>query len=238
MKKILLSLVAISLFTISAVSQNHWRFELNTGSGPTLGDFSNDDMNSEVNGFSEYGYFADLTARYYFSNWGVGIKAFSGGFNLDNSEYSKALATSLGAVDDNYYYTQTLGYFSFGTQVGVSYNFPLSEQLSLEPSFYFGFLNMIMPPDELIYHDGVSTRTFRTEIAPAFGTIYTPGLRLNWKFHKRVGVSFNTEYLFASMTTQEIVGLDYDYQSTQKVEYDKNLAPQAFQIGFGVFFVL
>ncbi len=237
MKKLLLTLICVSVFSSSAWAQKNWKIELNSMGGMVLGDFSKSDPLNNTSGFSEYSYFADLTAKYYFDDLGVGVKLYSGGFSLDNEDYSEGLASLLGATSDAIFYRQNIGYFSFGTQVGLSYKINFSEQFNLEPSIYGGFFNMVVPADNLVYNDGTSTRTYVSEISGSFGAIFTPGLRLNWQFHEIVGFSLNTEYIYTVVDEVEGDALDYNYLTTTKLEFERKLAPQAFQLGFGVYAV-
>lgn len=146
MKKAKLTYVSLFLFSLlstGSFGQKNWRIELNSMGGMVLGDFSKSDPLNNTSGFSEYSYFADLTAKYFFDDLGVGVKLYSGGFSLDNEKYSEGLASVLGATSDAIFYRQNIGYFSFGTQVGLSYKINFSEQFNLEPSIYGGFFNMV-----------------------------------------------------------------------------------------------
>lgn len=88
-----------------------------------------------------------------------------------------------------------------------------------------------------MYNDGTSTRTYVSEISGSFGAIFTPSLRLNWQFHEIVGFSLNTEYIYTVVDEVEGDALDYNYLTTTKLEFERKLAPQAFQVGFGFYAV-
>ncbi|QTN38681.1 hypothetical protein HZ996_05775 [Cryomorphaceae bacterium] len=237
MKKFLLFTFALAL-SATAFGQNSWRIELNSNGGASTGDFAGSDQINDVNGFSEYAYTGDLTTKYFIGKLGIGIRFYTAGFSRDHETYKTALTSSLTSTSTTSYLERRAGYLAYGSQIGVSYDFELAPNIGLEPSFYIGYMELLIPGDELVYSRNFTTRHYATDVASAQGVAFTPGIRLNWQVHKIVGISFNSQFMFTSMEEQTIEGVDYTALELDPVVALRSYQPQAFTVGIGVYFVI
>lgn len=235
--KLTIPLLALSvLFSTPLLAQNSWQIELNSYGGQVLGDFSESDQINTTNGFSEYSFSNDLTVKYYIGDLGLGIRFSSGLYSLDYEEYEESLAEFFNAENNAYRNRPNFGYFSLSSMFGISYRVGIAEKWSLEPSFFFGGMSLVVPGDDMVFQRGATTERFISETSVTEGLVLAPGIRANWQFHKNFGASVMLEYQYTSLEEVEIEGVIYDVNGIAEFELEKQLSPQAFQLGIGFYY--
>ena len=234
----LLAVIAMLAFFTSVNAQV---FEITTYGSEyfVFGDFTKKEMGNNGAGYVNSGTGGGLELNYYLkNNLGIGLKASGAFFDRDVDAYQSDIKDKLGINDDTYNITNSYGFWSFGSELGVSYLIDLSEKLQLEPYMYLGVKILVSPSSSVVYLQDGFTYTYETKKNLYPGFSYSPGVRLKWNVHKHVGLNVYAEYQGNSYMDYDERSINYSYNSLELEDVNKKYSINAIAMGLGLTFRL
>ena len=202
-----------------------------------MGDISKKEINNAKAGYVDYGSTSGLELNYYLkNNFGFGLRWKGTFYGQDIDTYESDIKKMLGISGNNYDFAHTYGFWSFGSDFGISYLIGISEKLQLEPYFYFGATGLSSPKTEIIFMDENTTFQYVSKSQTYFGISYSPGVKLNWNITKLFGLYFSAEYLGKSFIEDKERSILYSYNTLEITDTEKSYSINSFNIGLGLAF--
>lgn len=202
-----------------------------------MGDISKKEINNAKAGYVDYGSTSGLELNYYLkNNFGFGLRWKGTFYGQDIDTYESDIKKMLGISGNNYDLTQTYGFWSFGSDFGISYLIGISEKLQLEPYFYFGATGLSSPKTEVIYLKENTTFRYVSKSQLYLGISYSPGVKLNWNITKLFGLYFSAEYLGKSFLEDKERSILYTSTTLDITDTEKNYSINSVNLGLGLSF--
>ena len=235
--KAISTFIFISFFTIHGAFAQVFRISVLNQEGAVFGDFAKKDLANNAAGYAEYSSLGGLEFNYYTKqNIGFGIRWTGTFYGRDFETYETDLASSLGITNGIYDVTQSFGFWSVGSDFGVSYLKTLSPKLQLEPYAYIGFRGLISPVSNIIYQQNNETFEYRTKSQVYFGIAYSAGLKLHWNIANHFGLYFSLAYDGSSFAEFEERSIRYSYNSLEIIDRNREYAINTVNLGIGLSF--
>jgi hypothetical protein len=146
------------------------------------------------------------------------------------------LVDALALADDLYDLDGGEAFFTGGSDLGVSYQFNVSEMICLEPYFYLGFRAMRSPQTWLVYSDDGTTFNYRTKSEFFFATSFAPGARVHINVTPSFGLNLNFEYStapYSEETERTVITSDDTFIIS---DFNREYAVNSFNVGLGVWY--
>lgn len=235
MKKALF-LIAFALFVHNNTANAQLlRVSLFNQEGLAMGDMTKKEINSSSAGFVDINSSSGLEINYYPKNkFGVGLRWTGNFLGRDAESYETELKEFLSISDDQYDLTQSVGFWSFGTDLGILYQVDISEKWQFEPYLYFGFKMMKSPMSSIVYGQNNTTYQYQSKPNYFIGYSYSPGVKLHWNALKNIGLYISLEYNGNSFLKDEERTLLYSYNTFEISDIEKNYNYGSLNFGLGV----
>ena len=239
MKKFILVILVFFIISINSTTQAQtFQVGLNGYVSQVLGDIKETDLNNPSSGYVLYADGGNLEFLYHTKkNFAFGFRSFYTYYSKDFTTYKEDVMQQLGVSDSNMMIQSSYTYKNFGLQLGVAYQFDISEIFSIEPYFFMGGNFFTSPAEQITYYKRGRTFVKKKSVTGFFGFSYSPGLRFQWViFNKRLGLNASLEYNGTSLETYVEETITYSSNTFKKEYIQRNYNINAINIGIGIFY--
>jgi hypothetical protein len=236
-KHLIILITVVSLFTANTLNAQFMRISVYGQQGFVMGDITKEDINSSTAGYVDFSSAGGFEFNYYLkNNLGFGLRFSGSSYGIDTEAYESDLIEMLGISGDQYDLTQSYNFWSFGSELGISYLGSISEKWHIEPYFYFGFNFLTSPANAVVYEQNNTTFEYKTKPQIFAGISYAPGVKMHWNIQKSFGLYFSVEYKGNLFMEDNVKSLNYSYNTLEISEVEKSYTINSINIGLGLAF--
>ena len=236
MKKILFT--SLLIITISNVIAQSFQVGLNGYGAIVMGDITQTDLNNPSAGYVLYSEGGSLEFLYHTKKkFAFGFRPHYSSYTKDIHTYKDDLTQYLGVSDSNIMIQSLYTYSNMGVQLGIAYQFDVSEIFSIEPYFFLGGNIFTSPAEQVTYFKKGTTYIQKKPITAFVGFSYSPGVKFQWIIlDGHLGLNAFLEYNAIVIEPYAEETITYSNNSFDKKYVQRDYSINAINIGIGVFY--
>jgi len=229
MKKIILSLAAILVLSVSGFCQDKGYIGLSLGSSTPMGDFASNNPNNNNSGYAKGGAIFDISFGYKLGKY-LGVAALLRG--QANPTDAQAIADQIANANPGVStVVSSKSWGVGGLMVGGYASVPISAKYSFEPRVLIGFLNATSPDITVTVSSGGNSAWIKEASASASAFSYLLGIGVKHDVGKRICLLANVDYLGAKPEFSNVV-ISNSYGASSIKTFSQSFG--TFNVGVGI----